>query len=190
MEQRALSTTFKLAARPDIDAWGAELQRLKSLGENLVLTMADGIVFGIDRYGEDAWQFLDQLGIQHETIRQLEKVGRQFPPEKRIQGLTFKHYRAVLRFDDKQATKLLKGAAHEGVSASEFERRHKKPRAKEQSSEDAKIRFRCPECDVVHTVVAVYSTMDGHLYVSTMDKGCDCGWSWTVDLRLGGIKPA
>ena len=189
MEQRALSTTFKLAARPDIDAWGAELQRLRSLGENLVLTMADAIVFGIDHYGEDAWQYLDELGYAHETVRQLEKVARQFPPDKRIKGLTFKHYRAALKFKPGAAAVVLKAAAEAGISASEFERRYKKPRDKEKSSEDAKIRFRCPQCDAAHVVVAVYSTMDGNVYVSTTDKGCECGWSWTVDLRLAGTKP-
>lgn len=86
------------AARPrptsDFKRWQAVGQALKSNTQQLKWLLGDWLVEG-ERFGEEAWQFIDELFVNEQSVAQYEKVARAFPPEARRDDLSWSHHRRL-----------------------------------------------------------------------------------------------
>ena len=145
------------AAAPALDAFaswterGLQLRdqglRLKALTDDWRWAVGDWLVEG-ERYGAEAEQFRDSLGVGWDAIRQYQWVARVVTPGNRIEGLSWSHHRAVgalAAADAQEARAALLAAKAEGITARELAASLKEPVERE--------RHACPLCHYEHYAV-------------------------------------
>lgn len=84
--------------------WAAVGERLDRSDLGLQWTWIDWYTFGERKWPHEFWQFLPQPEEADEhkrtTFYNWSVVGRKFPPEKRVAGVSFSHHAAVASIDD------------------------------------------------------------------------------------------
>jgi hypothetical protein len=64
-------------------------------GQEIAWELCD-LCLEADRYGEEIYQVLDELGISYDQFRRWQRLAYMFPPGKRFKNLSLSHHEAVL----------------------------------------------------------------------------------------------
>ena len=78
----------------DFQRWQAIGVKLKEMVRKLPWLVGDWLVEA-DRYGEEAWQFIDELGLKEGSLGQYIKTSTAFPPEARRDDLVWSIHRRL-----------------------------------------------------------------------------------------------
>jgi hypothetical protein len=104
--------------------WEHLIQELKAEGEQLArrtlrwqFRIADAVLFGAERFGEAAGQFIDKLGLSYWTIAKWASVARNVPADVRRDTLSMEHHRVVRNLPRSDQEQWLRRAESELLSA-------------------------------------------------------------------------
>lgn len=130
----------------DFQRWQEVGQSLKDIVKRLPWLLGDWLVFG-ERFGEEAWQFIDGLFVNEQSVAQYERVARAFPPEARRDDLSWSvHRRLAYTIDTpEERASWLEKTADEGWTRDELALQLKGVTGVRET-------HACPDCGAVHGV--------------------------------------
>jgi len=99
---------------------------LGGMHETLKWAIGDYLIEGERRYGEEAYQLQEALGISEESRRQYVRVAEAIPMPRRHSELTWSHHRSVAALDPIEQDEWLRRAQSEGWSKADLDA-HRKP---------------------------------------------------------------
>lgn len=125
------ATGFNLPAEVSFDQYQAIGQLFGFAHEALKFAIGDWILQGEQIWGEEVYQAVESLGISVASRLQYTRVADRIPQERRVEGLTWSHHRAVLSLDPEEQDLWLKRAKESDWSKYELEEhlRDQKPAA-------------------------------------------------------------
>ncbi|HEY1192200.1 MAG TPA: hypothetical protein VGE74_31535, partial [Gemmata sp.] len=113
---RLVGIELAVESEPDLLTWAVAVGQLDAQRERSLWLLGDLVVYGVDRFGADAWDQLGALGYASETSRKAHRVSARFPSGIRIPQVTWSHHRVVCRLDVSAALALLRRAVRERLS--------------------------------------------------------------------------
>ena len=127
-----------------LEAWGAALQACQSLANASVWALGDLLVHAQDHaeWGETYTQFLTLTGKSYSTLTKATYLARQYPPEERVEGISWSHHMEAAPMRADERTALLRRALEEGWTREQV-RDH---RTGNDTSLVVATRHRCPQC--------------------------------------------
>jgi hypothetical protein len=100
-----------------IEVWGAYIMALAETGEALQLILGDALNWGEETYGQECYQYLEQLGYVDGTYANWKWVAGRVKRSLRNENLTFSHHVPVAPLEPEEQEKWLSKAEEEGWSA-------------------------------------------------------------------------
>lgn len=83
------------------DEWARAIKQLARGGHTWQFSVGDAANIGEAQFGEEAWQTLDELGIQPETLSNIMRVCKAIPLRIRNDSLKYSHYYQVYKLAEK-----------------------------------------------------------------------------------------
>lgn len=123
--------------REDYEALGF---MLGSMHETLKWAIGDYLLEGERRYGQEAYQLQEALGISEESRRQYVRVAEAIPMSRRHPELTWSHHRAVSALEPSEQDEWLRRAEESGWSKADLEAHRHPEKEKTQVVVDEVIR--------------------------------------------------
>lgn len=99
---------------------------LGGMHETLKWAIGDYLIEGERRYGQEAYQLQEALGISEESRRQYVRVAEAIPMPRRHSELTWSHHRSVAALEPSEQDEWLRRAESEGWSKADLDA-HRKP---------------------------------------------------------------
>lgn len=131
-ELREHGAELRMAERPmgmpemDLLRWGQELREAVQQRASLTLKVALLLAYGLDRYGEEAWQYIAEAGLAHHTVENALSVVRAIPLEVlnpdvgKVDWSIFAELAPVWRRDAERGAALLEQAKAEKMTVAEL----------------------------------------------------------------------
>lgn len=118
------TTRLSVIGTPTIEEWEQCGVWLSTIRESIHWWIADWVNYGERMFGEDAAQGIsaridgaaNATGWKPETIAQYARVGRQVPPERRREGVSWSHHREVADLTPEKQTEWLDRVEREDMS--------------------------------------------------------------------------
>jgi rubrerythrin len=127
---------------PDItfDDYCEALARCQRLANATAWCVGDLILYGEEReWGEKYTQAISETGKSVNTLMAAVSVSRAYPPEARVEAVSWSHHREAMRLKDPEARHAaLETAASEGTSALALREKLSDPKPKATTT--------CPQC--------------------------------------------
>lgn len=125
------ATGFSLPPEVSFEQYEAIGNLFGSAHEALKFAIGDWILQGEQIWGEEVYQAVEALGISVASRLQYIRVATRIPIERRVEGLTWSHHRAVAALEDEEQELWLNRAKDSGWSKSDLEEhlRDQKPAA-------------------------------------------------------------
>ena len=140
------STSLDLSSRPDLTF--AEFQAigifLARVHDGTKFFLADWILEGERRFGEEFAQAITATGRSERTLLNWVWVARSVAPSRRRESLTFSHHAVVAPLEPDEQAQWLEQAEVEGLSTRELETAVRDQRAIEPATTDD-----CPDLDEI-----------------------------------------
>jgi hypothetical protein len=99
---------------------------LGGMHETLKWAIGDYLIDGERRYGQEAYQLQEALGLSEESRRQYVRVAEAIPMSRRHPELTWSHHRSVAALEPAEQDEWLAKAEENGWSKADLEA-HRKP---------------------------------------------------------------
>jgi len=123
---------------------------LGGMHETLKWAIGDYLIEGERRYGEEAYQLQEALGISEESRRQYVRVAEAIPMPRRHSELTWSHHRAVAALDPTEQDEWLRRAENEGWSKAALDAHRNPENGKTQVVVEEVIRAANEVVDTAH----------------------------------------
>ena len=94
-------------ARLSWDAWVGRVHELGTLRKKINWYVGDLLNYGIDTFGEKAWQEIEAAGYSEGALANLKYVAKKFPPDERSAELPWSVYQAIAPFHKKDRERLV-----------------------------------------------------------------------------------
>jgi hypothetical protein len=106
-----------------IEVWGAYVMALAETGEALQLVLGDALNWGEETYGQECFQYLDQLGYVDGTYANWKWVAGRVKRSLRNENLTFSHHVVVAPEEPEKQKEWLDRAEEEGWSSRQLRKK-------------------------------------------------------------------
>ena len=106
-----------------IEVWGAYVMALTETGEALQFILGDALRWGEETYGQECYQYLDQLGYVDGTYANWKWVAGRVKRSLRNENLTFSHHVAVAPEEPEKQKEWLDRAEEEGWSSRQLRKK-------------------------------------------------------------------
>lgn len=104
----------------NFEQWCEVMANTLRINRTSLWWVGDAFVYGETRFGDDAYQAVED-GYASETVRQAERISKEFPPRNRLPQLSWSHHREVLVVKDEgQRRELLEEARDAQLSRREL----------------------------------------------------------------------
>lgn len=115
-------TGISLDAKTDFDEWSALGQNLLRFARSHQWWVGDWLAFGEDKFGEEAPQAVEILGLDPKTLMNYRRVAGRIPLKDRRPFLSWTHHRIVADLDGlNDRRKILKQAEMEVLTTREVQ---------------------------------------------------------------------
>ena len=103
----------RVPARLSWDEWTSRVHNVGMLKKKIAWYIGDLLNYGLDTFGERAWQEIEAMGYSEGALSNFKYVAKKFPPEERSGDLPWSTYQAIAGFRkperEKLVTRALKG---------------------------------------------------------------------------------
>lgn len=89
------------------DQWVERLHRIGRIKKVLPWVVGDLLLYGLDTFGEKAWQEIEAMGYSEGALANLKYVAKRFPPDERSAELPWSFFQACAPFDKRTREKLV-----------------------------------------------------------------------------------
>jgi len=151
--------TFENVEYDDWEKIGHEIGRAQKA---ILWWVGDWCNYGESQFGEKYTQALNVTGYGYGTLRNAAYVARHFPPETRIDGLTFSHHALVAKLPVKDAHEVLNAAKDKDLTVADL-RKVMNIGVPKQTIVNLPSVFMCPECEFEHDMMVTVDMVDGGL---------------------------
>lgn len=104
-------TALELPPGLTFDAWADVLAGLGAMAQGHQWWIGDALIYGEERFGEDAAAGFDRLGLQPQTMLNYRWVAAAVETSRRREDLSWSHHAEVARLHARSQTKMLAEAA-------------------------------------------------------------------------------
>lgn len=113
---RLSGAELTVESEPDLHSWAVAVGELDRQRERSLWMLGDLVVYGVERFGADAWDQLGALGYANETVRKAHRVSTFYPAGIRIPQASWSHHRIACSLPLDKALLLLRRAVREQLS--------------------------------------------------------------------------
>lgn len=103
----------RVPSRLSWDEWTSRVHNVGMLKKKIAWYIGDLLNYGLDTFGERAWQEIEAMGYSEGALSNFKYVAKKFPPEERSGDLPWSTYQAIAGFRkperEKLVTRALKG---------------------------------------------------------------------------------
>lgn len=103
-----------------IEDWAHIGDRVRMVGRSMGWIVGDWLNFGEDHFGEEYAQYAENCGYDPGVLSTYQTVARRFTPEQRNPGVSFTHYRLLVRFSDAKVARWLDKIVEGKLSVSQL----------------------------------------------------------------------
>ena len=97
----------RVPARLSWDEWTSRVHNVGMLKKKIAWYIGDLLNYGLDTFGERAWQEIEAMGYSEGALSNFKYVAKKFPPEERSGDLPWSFYQACAGFPKKEREKLI-----------------------------------------------------------------------------------
>ena len=97
----------RLPNRISWEEWTIRVRNIGTLKRKIAWYIGDLLNYGLDAFGEKAWQEIESMGYSEGALSNFKYVAKKFPPEERSSDLPWSTYQAIAPFRKAEREKLI-----------------------------------------------------------------------------------
>jgi hypothetical protein len=97
----------RLPNRISWEEWTQRVHNIGTLKKKIAWYIGDLLNYGLDAFGEKAWQEIEAMGYSEGALSNFKYVAKKFPPEERSSDLPWSTYQAIAPFRKAEREKLI-----------------------------------------------------------------------------------
>lgn len=142
---RLAGIELTVESEPDLHTWAVAVGQLDTQRERSLWMLGDLVLYGVQRFADDAWDQLGAMKYASETIRLACRMSLRYPSGIRIPQVTWSHHVVVCRLEISAALAMLRKAAREKLSRRELKALVAPPRTERRAVLSRRQLKRLPE---------------------------------------------
>lgn len=128
--------TKKSEEKMPFEAWAELVGKLLKAQRDVQFALADCLIYGLNTFGDDIWQVIDQFDYSYDYVKNLMYVASQVEYPRRRDSLRFSHHQEVAPLEPEQQEYWLNKAESEKLTVKELREAIRETRAEKRESSD------------------------------------------------------